>query len=280
MVLYEPAFALVVRHITPSARATALLSITIVAGFASSIFFPLTGFLVEPLGWRGALLLLGGLYAASTIPLHAMALPRGATPAIVDRSAPGIIPPRQRAWADRAFWMLAAAFTAHTAAIATVSVHLVTYLIRLGHPVGYAATIAGLLGVLSVTGRVVTTALRRRWSTAAVTAAVFVVQAAAIALLPAFGSSSLGAAACVVAFGFGFGVATIARPAMLADRYDVASYAGIAGTLALPVTVAKAIAPLAAAALAASTAGYSLVMFAAAGACMFAAATLASITRT
>ena len=276
MVLYEPAFAVVVRHVPASARASALLSITVVAGFASTIFFPLTGLLVEPLGWRSTLLVLAGLYAATAIPLHALFLPgTGLSSTALDPPGPAKATARhRRAWTDRGFWLLAAAFTAHTAAIAVVSVHLVTYLTRLGHPIGFAATIAGLLGVLSVTGRIVITTLRRWWSLAAITAVIFVVQATAIVLLPALGSSGVGAAACVIAFGFGFGVATIARPAMLAERYDVASYAGIAGTLALPVTIAKAIAPLAAAAAAASTGGYTPVIVATAGACMLAASSL------
>jgi MFS family permease len=273
MVLYEPAFAIVVHHVPSSSRPNALLSITIVAGFASSIFFPLTGLLVGPLGWRGALLALATLYAAIAIPLHALALP-GRTVLGASLNARTTATARRPAWADRGFWMLAAAFTAHTAAVAVVAVHLVTYLTEFGHPLGFAATIAGLLGVLSVAGRVVTTALRRRRSTAAVTAVVFAWQAAAIALLPAVGTTGVGAAACVVVFGFGFGVATIARPAMLAERYGVVSYAGIAGVLALPVTIAKAAAPLAAA-LAAGAAGYPLVMLAAAGACVLAAIMLA-----
>lgn len=170
----------------------------------------------------------------------------------------------RHAWTDRGFWLLVAAFTAQTAAIAVMSVHLVTSLVRLGHPPGFAASVAGALGVLSVTGRVVATSLRRRWSTAAVTATVFGLQAAAVAVLPAVGRADVGALACVVIFGLGFGVATIALPAMLADRFGGASYAGIAGALALPVTVAKAAAPLVAAIVANSIGGYTAVMMAAA----------------
>jgi predicted MFS family arabinose efflux permease len=274
MVLYEPAFALLVRRVEPSGRASALLSVTIVAGFASSIFLPLTGLLVGRLGWRDALLVLAVLHGAITIPLHALGL-RGGSAHVTTVDSGEATSGLRDAWTDRGFWLLVAAFTAHTAAIAVMSVHLVTYLVRLGHPPGFAASVAGGLGVLSVTGRVVTTSLRRRWSTATVTAAVFGLQAVAVAVLPVVGRSDVGALACVMIFGLGFGVATIARPAMLADRYGAESYAGIAGALALPVTVSKAAAPLVAAVLATSVGGYTAVMAAAAGACALAASLLA-----
>lgn len=61
-----------------------------------------------------------------------------------------------------------------------------------------ASPLAGLLGVLSVTGRLVTTALARRRGMAAITAAIFVVQAAGAAALPHLGRSLAGAAACVL----------------------------------------------------------------------------------
>jgi predicted MFS family arabinose efflux permease len=266
MVLYEPAFAIIVARVLSYQRSSALLAVTIVAGFASSIFFPLTGVLVAQLGWRVTLLVLAGLFGAITIPLHACALPAGSAPhALAD--APAAASGRQGALKDPGFWLLTAAFTAHTGAVAVMSVHLVAYLVRLGHPPGFAATVAGALGALSVTGRVATTGLSRRWPISAVTVIIFVLQAIAVALLPAVGSSHAGAVTCVVVFGLGFGVGTIARPAVLADRYGVAGYAGIAGALALPATIAKAAAPLAAAMLATSIGGYAIVMAATAIAC-------------
>ena len=108
----------------------------------------------------------------------------------------------------------------------------------------------------------------------AVAAAVFAVQAAGVAALPYLGRTLAGAAACVIAFGIGFGVATIARPAILAARYGSARYATIAGTLTLPMTIAKAGAPLGAALLAPA-----MSMAVAAAACLSAAALLTASSR-
>lgn len=54
-VLYEPAFSVVVRWFA-SDRAGALLAITVVAGFASTIFLPTSDVLIRSFGWRHALL--------------------------------------------------------------------------------------------------------------------------------------------------------------------------------------------------------------------------------
>jgi len=72
--LYEAAFAVVIAATVPARRGHALLALTVVAGFASSIFLPLTGTLVDRYGWRTALLVLAGLHGALTVPLHAYAV--------------------------------------------------------------------------------------------------------------------------------------------------------------------------------------------------------------
>ena len=58
MSLYEAAFSVVIAAAEPGARNRSLLAVTVVAGFASSIFFPLTGWLTEAVGWRVTLVIL------------------------------------------------------------------------------------------------------------------------------------------------------------------------------------------------------------------------------
>jgi predicted MFS family arabinose efflux permease len=280
-VLYEAAFAVVITWF-PERRATALLAVTLVAGFASSIFLPLSGHLVDRYGWRDAIVVLAVIHAAITIPGHLLVRrpPGTATERVEAQPREDV---RRRIVAatvrDPRYWAITAAFVASAAAIATVSVHLVAYLTELGHPVRFAATTAGLLGILSVTGRLVTAASTRRFTPGAVTAVVFVVQAVAVACLPVAGHDALGAVACVLGFGLGFGVPTISRPAMLAERYGTTAYATIAGILAVPMTVAKALAPLAAAAIRNATGSYTAVAAGTAALCVLAAVALLAARR-
>ncbi|NUW34576.1 MFS transporter [Nonomuraea sp. SMC257] len=280
MVLYEPAFAVVVSWFDGDerGRANALLALTVVAGFASSVFLPLAGLLTEEYGWRRALLALAGLYGGTAIPLHALVL-RGRP-----RTAAAPVEPTQRAALVRAavrarpFWLLAAAFTAHGGAVATIAVLLVTYLVRLGHPPVFAATVAGLLGVLSVTGRLVSTGLRRRWPAAPVAATIFTLQGLGALLLPLAGATVPGAIGCVLLFGIGFGVGTITLPHLLAERYGTTAYAGLSGRIAMFSVTDKALAPLGATALA-QAAGYGWVMGAVALVCAIAAFALLAYHR-
>jgi len=272
MVLYEPAFAVVVSWFDPQRRARALLAITLVAGFASAVFLPLTGALVQRYGWRAALLILAVLHGVITVPLHGLVLraaPRTTT-ARRHHGAEGRRAVVGAAMRDSRFWALAVAFVAHAAAMSTMTFHLVGFLTGMGHPVTFAATIAGLLGVLSVTGRLVLTGAQRRIRMTTVVAAIFAVQAAAALSLPAVGGSRAGAVAGVIAFGLGFGISSLASPALLADRYGTVAYATVAGILAVPVTLARAGAPLGAAALH-TAGGYPPVLTAIGAACLVAA---------
>ncbi|MFC5828640.1 MFS transporter [Nonomuraea insulae] len=281
MVLYEPAFAVIIAWFDGPpyghGRANALLALTIVAGFASSIFLPLTGLLVEHHGWRQALIILGLAYGILAIPLHAFVLrhPARHTTTAKSEARGDLVKGAVRA---RPFWLLVAAFTAHGGAVATIGVLLITYLIHLGHEPVFAAAIAGLLGVLSVTGRLVTTGLRRRWSAAPVAAAIFTLQGAGALLLPLVGASVPGAIGCVLLFGIGFGVGTITLPHLLAERYGTAAYASLSGRIALFSVADKAAAPLAAVALA-QVVGYGWVMGAVAIACAIAAFALLAYHR-
>ncbi|MFC7759670.1 MFS transporter [Catellatospora bangladeshensis] len=265
--LYEAGFTVVVHQLGAARRAGAVLTITIVGGLASTIFIPATGWLNHAYGWRTALIILAGLHAAITITGHALAIPATA-PAAAARGHDTPPPARitRRLLRDRGFWLLIVAFVAHGAATSAVSVHLVSYLTHIGHPATTAATIAGMLGALSVTGRIAATAATRRWQITTTTAAVFALQATAAAALPWLGATVAGAVTCVAAFGLGFGVGTIARPAIVVQRYGATDYGTISGTLTVPLTLAKAAAPLAAAGLSANVLMATVALLCLAGA--------------
>ncbi len=267
-VQYEAAFPVVVSHFPAELRSRALLGVTVVAGFASSVFLPLAGWLNQAFGWRTAVVILAVVHGIVVIPLNAYvrAPAAHAHPAHRDRADQARRATARQALRDRVFWLLGAGFIAQTGAVATISVLLVTVLRALGHPPAFAATVAGLLGVLSVTGRLATTAATRRISTRQVTAIVFATQGTGALLLPVIGHSTPGAIVCVLLFGLGFGVATIARPALLAEYFGTAAFATLSALWAVPLTVMESCTPLAMAALW-HTAGLGWTMGCAAGLC-------------
>ncbi|AEG43013.1 MFS transporter [Isoptericola variabilis J7] len=286
-------FAVLVAAIDdPARRRRAILGDTLVAGFASSIFFPLTGLLADRLGWRTALLCLAGLLAVVAVPGHALVVPGGGPRAArvpdggarlrPDTASSGASGARhgvgagvgvREALHDGGFWVATVAFVAQTLAVSAVGTLLVAHLVGAGHGATVAASVAGLLGVLSVAGRVVFSGVSARAGVATVTAAVFAVQGIGALALPHAGGSG-AVVACVVAFGLGFGVATIARPALLLERYGSLRYATIAGAMAAPLSLARAGAPLGGAAV-----GDPAFLTWAGVACLLAAVLLATLRR-
>ncbi|MEO3789632.1 MFS transporter [Nonomuraea sp. B10E15] len=282
MVLYEAAFAVIVSIFAGDerGRANGLLALTVVAGFASSIFLPLTGLLVDRHGWRTALVLLALIYGVAAIPLHAFVVRRRTVTGRAEASAAaeeraGIVGEATR---GRPFWLLVIAFTASGGAVAVMAVLLITYLIHLGHSPVLAATLAGLLGVLSVTGRVIITGLRTRLPAALIAAVIFALQGVAAVLLPLIGHTVTGAIGAVLLFGLGFGIASVTLPHLLVERYGTAAYASLAGRIAVFSVSDKALAPLGAVALA-QAAGYGWVMGAVSAACAMAAFALLAYHR-
>jgi predicted MFS family arabinose efflux permease len=148
-------------------------------------------------------------------------------------------------WAEPHFRWVTLAFALHTLAVIGVSVHLFPFLREQGHAASFAALVTGALGALSVTGRLVVTGLFARWPTARVAAGVFALQAVGAVVLLASPASATAAVVFVLLFGLGFGVGTIARPAMVAETYGVVRYATVSALMGLALAVAKVAGPVA-----------------------------------
>lgn len=257
-VLYEPAFAAVATWFQRG-RGRALAVLTFFGGLASLVFIPLTERLISGYGWRTALIQLAGVVAVVTILPHALLLRRrpadlglqvdgdsagyGAALARADLSqTPG------QAMRAAPFWWLAAAFSLTTLVMITLNVHLVAYLLEQGYPSAFAATAAGLHGLMSVSGRLALAPLGRRFTLTHLTIALFLLQTLALAVLLLV-PSQLGVLGYVVLFGLGSGASTPVRAALVAERYGTAAYGRINGALTMLGTWARVAAPVGAGAL-------------------------------
>ena len=280
-VMYEPAFALVTTWFDRD-RPAALLTLTVVAGLASTVFLPLSQALVDGIGWRSALLVLAGLLAACAVP-QAVLLRRApsdlglgvdgdppSTPHVsVVTDAGGEL--LRRSWRDTAVRRLTLASVLETMAITIVAVHLVAYLRDTGAAAGVAAASAGALGILSVAGRVVLTALARRTGLARLTAGMVAGQAVGVGAL-LWLPRPAGLVVFVLLFGAGFGVMTIARPSLLGRYVPVRVFGSVAGRQALATGAGQVVAPVTAGLLI-SAAGYTPALLVVA-ACTLAAGAL------
>jgi predicted MFS family arabinose efflux permease len=265
LTLYEPAFAVAATWFVRG-RSRALLALTTVAGFASTIFLPLTGWLTERLGWREALVVLAIILGAVTIPGHALVLrrrpedlgllpdgepPRSARPSPAPEGVP-----LNRALRDPAYWWLTVAFFLGTAAAVAIGIYLIPILLERGQSLALATIITGLIGAAQAGGRVIVTALDRRVSEPVLAGAVFALQAVALAVILV--TSGLPATLFAVALlGMGRGGVTLMRATLVADRYGRANFAAISGIPASAQMAARAVAPFGAGLLVTWRGGYA-----------------------
>ena len=260
MVLYEPAFVVAAKWFVRR-RGTALAVITFAAGFASTIFLPLSNWLLETFGRVQAKIYLALILAVGTIPLHALVLRRspaavgqevdgGAAPEIADTIAP--LKMVDVTFADavrqRTFWWLAAGFGLSYMAAIAIRFHFIPLLLSRGYSSETAAWMTGIIGAMQVLGRVIYAPAGDKLPGKRVVIGLFMMQVVAIIIILIF-SSNLATWVFVVLLGATHGALTLARPAMLADLYGAAQYGRISSIMAVTQRFAITVAPFLAALL-------------------------------
>lgn len=265
-VLYEPAFWVVAARFDRR-RARALTVLTFVAGFASVIFVPLAGALVQAQGWRGALITLAAILAVVTIPAHALALraPRHTRLRPLSDSLPQRevtaekSATRAQALRSASFWWLSAAFFLITLSSAALAAHLVPLLTERGYTPLVAASTVGAFGLAALPGRLIFTPLGDRFPRGYVNAMLFLLHALGlIALLTVPGLA--GVVIFVTLFGTAFGAVTPARAGIVAELYGSANYGQINGVVAFAMTLARAVGPFAVSLLYDQSKGYKTAL--------------------
>jgi MFS family permease len=260
---YPPAFAALTGWYGPD-RVRALTTLTLAAGFSSTIFAPLTAALAGHLSWREVYLVLAVVLAVITIPAHWLALgPPWPRP---PRTPPGGGMSRGRqVLTSRVFLLLATAMTLSAFAQYAVIVNLVPLLTGRGLTAAEAAWALGLGGAGQVAGRLCYPALAARSSVRGRALAVMAAGAVSIAMLGVLpGPAGLLIAAAIVA-GAVRGLFTLLEATAVSDRWGPAGYASLNGVFSAPLTAAIALAPTAGAALAGALGSYPALFLALAG---------------
>jgi MFS family permease len=239
MGLYEAAFATLGRYYGQAAR-RGITTVTLFAGFASTIGFPIGTALMPLLGWRGLCLLYAVVLLLVVLPTYWLAVPPGVPPApdkprTVAGSAPAL------AWARRAFLLLAIFFTLRSSISAVFAVHLIVLMEGLGLALAVAVGAASLVGAAQVGGRLVEFTLGSRIHPLTVArAGAVLLPAGVLALLLA---GPVAALPFALAYGASNGILTISRGAVPLALFGAEGYAVLMGRLAMPILVTQAVAP-------------------------------------
>jgi len=145
--------------------------------------------------------------------------------------------------AEGRFWGFTGAFTLASLVTVATSVHVIPYLTGSGVSPTTAGAVLGLIGLMQLPGRLVFSPIRRHLAWQWTAAAVFSMQAAALAVLTRT-TGGPGLAAFVCLFGVGNGMSTLLRASTLAELYGPSPYGRVSGVLSLFSTLGRAAGPV------------------------------------
>jgi MFS family permease len=238
--LYTPVFAVVTRRY-PNDFRRAIITMTFLGGLASSVFIPLSAWLIHAYGWRTALLVLAAMHLLVCVPLHAIWL-RGApakvavsavsahSPATLLRSAP--------------FLLIAVFVVGMMAITAAIPPHLISLLRESGLREAWVIAIPATIGVMQVLGRLLLYFFEHRFDLHVANRVIPVLIPLALAALIAGAASPVAGLLFVLLYGLGNGMLTIVKGTAVAQYVNREHVASLNGALGLPQALARAIAPL------------------------------------
>jgi MFS family permease len=243
--LYDAAFAALGRRYGSAARA-AITTLTLFGGFSSTVCWPLSAFLLESVGWRGACFVYAGLHLCVALPLQLAAMRDGkaapqAAGAAADADAAAPVPQR------RAIMILLALILSIAAGIGSIFVvHLIVFLQALGIAFAAAVSLGMLFGPAQVGARLIERLFGQRYHPVWTLLAATALMLTGLALLLA---GPLAVAPAIILYAAGYGVSWIARGTLPLALFAAAQYPAIMGRLAFPSLIAQALAPAAGAVL-------------------------------
>ena len=271
MGLYDAAFAALVRIYGSGARKP-ITGITLIAGFASTVGWPLTAYMDAQIGWRAACFVWAALHVLIALPANWRLIPvppataggaseptAPASPALSAAPAsqaaqsaaplqtPPMSPPSSASERKRSFALLAVYFATTAFVTSAYASHLPGLLTAMGAGSAGAVMAAALLGPAQVAARLIEFGVISRYKVhALVTARVATaLHPLACLLLAVFGGPLGLAAAFALLHGAGNGMITIAKGTLPLALFGPAGYGLTQGWLGVGARVMQASAPYA-----------------------------------
>jgi MFS family permease len=238
--LYDAAFATLGRLYGQRAR-TAIATLTLFGGFASTVCWPVSALLVSEIGWRGTCLAYAGIHLFILLPLHLFALPmepkrelsRNAT---AHENSGQPVPVGSKLL----FVLMALVITISSMISALLSVHLLTILQARDIALAAAVALGAMVGPSQVGARAIEMAISRFHHPIWTKFASVIFVAAGVGLL---WSGFPFIAAALIFYGAGIGVESIARGTLPLAVFGEHHYPAIMGRIAMPSLIMQAASP-------------------------------------
>jgi len=247
LILYDAAFAALAENHGIGARAQ-ISVITLIAGFSSTLFWPLTSWLLASFGWRGTYLALAGITLALTLPVHLL-LPSRAKIAARQMLASGHFaaepPPLDPAERRRAVIIMAIAFSCGSFTIMAVQAHYPRLLLEAGFGAAGAAFFAGCIGPFQVSARLVDMVFAQKYHPVRVGTIATLSMALGVTVLFFLAAGPTAAILFAVFYGAGQGMAHILWGNVPLALFGPKGYARLSGNLGSMRLLVGSAAPLA-----------------------------------
>lgn len=266
LTLYPVTFTVVTNWFARK-RAHALAVLTLIGGLASPICIPLAGALIVHVGWRDTLVVLGLSQLFLALPLHAFLLRRHPEDMNLFPDGEKALPSQHvpelsgislaQALHSFVFWLLTISLSLVVLGSTVIFVHQVAFMIGQGYDPVLAATLSGMLGLVSLPGRYIFNILSARMSPQKLLAISVLAQAAGLAVL-VLERSLFWLIVYVVIYGTAYGAFSPLRASVMADHIGRRAYGSITAVQGVPVALGAALGPIAAGWLYDSLHSYSL----------------------
>ena len=249
MGLYEAAFATLTRIQGRDARG-AITGITLLAGFASTICWPLSALLDAEFGWRATCFFWAAMHLVIGLPLNRFLVPAHnspepalptLSPQTVAQSAALPAPTGQRLRLTMV--LLATIFAVSWMTASAMAAHLPRLLIEAGATPTAAIAAAALVGPAQVIGRMLEFGIFRHYHPLLSARMAALAHPLGAAALLVFGAPA--AAVFAGLHGIGTGILTIAQGTLPLALFGPAGYGRQLGLLMIPARFAQATAPFA-----------------------------------
>jgi MFS family permease len=236
MGLYDPAFATLTGLYGRAARGP-ITGVTLIAGFASTVGWPLSALLEAHFGWRGACLVWAGLHLLIGLPLNRLLIPRAPPPEKLAQTE-GQPAPAPRG----AMPLLAFIFAATWFVTGAMAAHLPHLLEIAGASATAAIAAAALVGPAQVGARLIEFGVMRRVHPVVSARIAAVLHPIGAIVLLAIGPAAITAFS--VLHGAGNGLLTIAKGTLPLAIFGPIGYGHRNGVLGAPARAAQAASPL------------------------------------
>jgi MFS family permease len=235
MGLYDPAFAALTALYGREAR-SAITGITLIAGFASTVGWPLSAWLNHAFGWRGACFGWAALNLLVCLPINRFLIPLPASTGSSGTPAPDAPAPAH------GMAVLAFVFGAVGFVTGAVAAHLPGLLELAGASAPAAIGASALMGPAQVAARLFEFGVLKRMHPLASTRLALLLHPFGAALLAVVGAPA--AVGFALLHGGGNGLLTISRGTLPLALFGPAGYGRRNGIIVAPARVTTAAAPL------------------------------------